>query len=390
MKKTGSSISFKLFIIFFVMFFLLWIILSLSLNFYGIVKIHFLLMIFAAICLVFYSITIILIRKIIFKPINKIITEANAAVSGNMPGKTIVEKYDELGYLNNLLQIIKKIISSLTKKILFRCTELNKPINKLYRFLRKIYVVSNEQDLVIIQKYVNSILDIVKKGPQNELTDKLLPVVTEMQALMNNVNISAKKNKSNFTDINSIIHSIVIRISDLQKLAHQYMIKQENYLKTINNYKIILRQKVVDALRILEKYSVSITSTGKTFSVGRFALPEYCLGNQVINAESLLVNELAKELNVVCSFYQLIDDFLILVSTTMINLSGQKVIGHVIKKDEALLDSIKQGGEHFQHMIMINNWYYCIFQPFFNSNDELAVILALALPETSDLLGISE
>ncbi len=101
-------------------------------------------------------------------------------------------------------------------------------------------------------------------------------------------------------------------------------------------------------------------------------IPQLQVGAGYINGYFDIVDNIEAISGSSATIFQLVDDKLLRVSTTVKKLDGQRAVGTYIPSDSAVYKTIMKGETFRGIAYVVNDWYITAYAPLYNMDDEIA------------------
>lgn len=140
--------------------------------------------------------------------------------------------------------------------------------------------------------------------------------------------------------------------SDLTILEKELFIKGE---LTLDDSQLIQQNLI---------HQVTKSSTKKS-------IPQLLAGETILNGNSEVVDEIEKITTSSATIFQLVDDKLLRIATTVKNTDGKRAVGSYIPSDSPVYKAI-MGGQIFRgKAFVVNDWYLTAYKPIKNDKNEI-------------------
>ena len=120
-------------------------------------------------------------------------------------------------------------------------------------------------------------------------------------------------------------------------------------------------------------------------------IPRLVIGGTYMNGSNDFVDAIAATVGTSAALLQLVDEKLLLVSSTETSPDGTRAVGNYIPSDSPIYQSIKDGKIYRNKAFVANNWYLAAYAPLYDWDDKLvgAVYVARALlnPEIKEFIA---
>lgn len=160
----------------------------------------------------------------------------------------------------------------------------------------------------------------------------------------------------------------------LQGLFNSFEAIDENARKKLDSDLILLQKEIetegapsLDSSNTIEETLVNQVSKQST----RMAIPQMKLGNQYINGSFSIVDKLKETTSSSATIFQLIDNKLLRISTTVKNNNGNRAVGTYIPSDSPVYQTIMRGDTFRGKAFVVNDWYLTAYKPIYNKKSEI-------------------
>jgi methyl-accepting chemotaxis protein len=123
----------------------------------------------------------------------------------------------------------------------------------------------------------------------------------------------------------------------------------------------------LDASNMIEQKMINQVSKASSMQ----EIPELVAGNVVLNDNSDIVDSIEKITSSSATVFQLVDDKLLRVATTVKELNGQRAVGTYIPSDSPVYKAIMSGETFRGKAYVVNDWYLTAYKPVKNGNNQI-------------------
>ena len=109
----------------------------------------------------------------------------------------------------------------------------------------------------------------------------------------------------------------------------------------------------------------------KKSSIGGYELPIMMKGADEISSDHHYVDKITKETGAKATIFQLVDDKLVRVSTSITKENGERAVGSAIDSSSPVFQAIQRGEMYLGKAYVVNDWYLTAYAPLYNSVDKL-------------------
>ena len=118
-----------------------------------------------------------------------------------------------------------------------------------------------------------------------------------------------------------------------------------------------------------------VTQTSTTIEI-----PRLVIGGTYMNGSHDFVDYFGQIAGVSATIFQLVDDKLLRVSTTIKRLDGEREAGTYIPSDSPVYKSIQQGETFLEKAFVVNDWFLTAYTPLLDWDDKIVGALYVARP----------
>ncbi len=160
----------------------------------------------------------------------------------------------------------------------------------------------------------------------------------------------------------------------LQGLFNSFEAIDVNARKKLDSDLILLQKEIevegdltLDKSNMIEETLINQVSKQST----RMSIPQMKLGDQYINGSFEIVDVLKKTTTSSATIFQLVDNKLLRISTTVKNNNGNRAVGTYIPSDSSVYQTIMRGDTFRGKAFVVNDWYLTAYKPIYNKNNEI-------------------
>ncbi|CAG35708.1 methyl-accepting chemotaxis protein [Desulfotalea psychrophila] len=103
----------------------------------------------------------------------------------------------------------------------------------------------------------------------------------------------------------------------------------------------------------------------------RQKIPQLQLGDTILNGDTGYIDSVAHLLGASATIFQLVDDKLLRVATTVKKANGQRAVGTYIPSDSAVCRSILAGNTFRGRAFVVSDWYLTVYTPLYDKAGKL-------------------
>ncbi len=108
-----------------------------------------------------------------------------------------------------------------------------------------------------------------------------------------------------------------------------------------------------------------------TVKIGEMTVPVMREGADPVYTDIELVDTLTKDTGAQATIFQLVDNQLLRIATSVIKEDGTRATGTVITSDSPVYKAIMKGENFFGKAYVVNDWYLTAYAPLYNARKEL-------------------
>ncbi|MBU1420562.1 MAG: methyl-accepting chemotaxis protein [Proteobacteria bacterium] len=160
----------------------------------------------------------------------------------------------------------------------------------------------------------------------------------------------------------------------LQGLYNSFEVIDENTRKKLDSDLILLQKEIeskgnltLDTSNMIEENLVNQVSKQST----RMSIPQLKAGDAYLNKSVDIVDEIEMLTTSSATIFQLVDNKLLRISTTVKNNNSERAIGTYIPSDSPVYQAILKGNTFRGKAFVVNDWYLTAYKPIYNSTREI-------------------
>jgi methyl-accepting chemotaxis protein len=109
-------------------------------------------------------------------------------------------------------------------------------------------------------------------------------------------------------------------------------------------------------------------------------IPRLVIGPTYMNGSNELVDSIETSIGVSATLFQLVDDKLLRISSTVKNPDGERAVGSYISSDDPIYQAIVRGETVHDKAFVGNDWYLGAYAPLYDWDDKLAGAIYVGRP----------
>ena len=333
----------------------------------------------------------------------KLEVEMSKIESSSQEITNIIEMINEIAEQTNLLSLNASIESARAgeagKGFNIVAGEIRKLAEKSTTAANRIHELITNNNKIIQEgvKYSKNTTTILKEiSVSNELITGLVKTITDevqkvkfssqeiLQAISHISNI-AQANLSESENVSKTMNDFVKQTLELQKFVGQFDVRSEKIKENQKHIEDILKSKLIEAGKILQEYGANFLPTGNTVSVGEYKVQELQIGNTIVTTNKDIVDAISKRTNTSVTIFQVADDLLVRVATTVRNFDNTRAIGTAITSESPVYKTVMQRKEYFGRAFVVNKWYVAVYKPIVDETGYIFGVIYLGIPEEMEV-----
>lgn len=180
----------------------------------------------------------------------------------------------------------------------------------------------------------------------------------------------------------SLVSVLILSITSINS-SHKGLYKLGNEaLATVHqsmmNSLDSLNKRIIAKLESDLKYFEFVMMTGSslyvdnaTGKVGDFETPIMMKGTSEIFKDNSFVDEITKETGAKATIFQLVDDKLLRISTSVIKKDGNRATGTYITSDSPVYQTVMRGETFLGKAFVVDSWYLTAYSPLYDMDKEI-------------------
>lgn len=105
--------------------------------------------------------------------------------------------------------------------------------------------------------------------------------------------------------------------------------------------------------------------------IGNFNLPVMMKGNQAIYTNNRLVDSITEETGAKTTIFQLVDNKLVRISTSVIKKDGNRATGTYVSSDSPVFKTVMRGETFLGKAFVVDDWYLTAYAPLYDKNKNI-------------------
>jgi len=133
-------------------------------------------------------------------------------------------------------------------------------------------------------------------------------------------------------------------------------------------------KKLKSDLQLLEKDLTTgdeLGFDGSTTSIGGFTVPVMTKGTLAIHNTTDLVDDITNSTGAKVTIFQLVDNKLLRISTSVIKKDGSRATGTYIESDSPVYKTVMNGQTFLGKAYVVDDWYLTAYGPLYDSNKNI-------------------
>lgn len=133
-------------------------------------------------------------------------------------------------------------------------------------------------------------------------------------------------------------------------------------------------KKLRSDLTILELTMISgepVYLDNKTTMVGNFTIPIMKKGVQDVHTSTNIVDDITKKTGAKATIFQLTDNQLLRISTSVVKKDGNRATGTSIKSDSPVYQTVMRGETFLGKAYVVDDWYLTAYSPLYDTDKKI-------------------
>lgn len=156
-----------------------------------------------------------------------------------------------------------------------------------------------------------------------------------------------------------------------------------------------IREKLKNELRFLDLElhagETIYIDEGATVRLAGRTLPAMMKGTREIAGDSTIVDSVTKETGAKATIFQMVDNQLVRIATSVINKQGDRAVGSAIDASSPVYQALVRGETYLGKAFVVDDWYLTAYAPLYNQEKELigaiCVLQVMLNEQVKDLIN---
>ncbi|OHD23392.1 MAG: hypothetical protein A2Y34_18710 [Spirochaetes bacterium GWC1_27_15] len=315
----------------------------------------------------------------------------------------IIEMINEIAEQTNLLSLNASIESARAgeagKGFNIVAGEIRKLAEKSTGAANRIHELITNNNKIIQEgvKYSKTTTNILKEiSFSNELITGLVKTISdevhkvklsskEILQAINHISFIAQANLSESEKVSGTMNDFVAQTLELQKFVGQFDVRSDKIKENQQHIEEILKSKLIEAGKILQEYGASFLPTGENVPIGNYKVSELQVGKTIVTGSTEIVDSISKRTNTSVTIFQVAEDCLIRVATTVRNFDNSRAIGTIIPSENNIYKTVMDRKEYFGRAFVVNRWYVAVYKPIIDETGFIFGVIYLGIPEEMEI-----
>ncbi len=313
----------------------------------------------------------------------------------------IIEMINEIAEQTNLLSLNASIESARAgdagRGFNIVASEIRKLADKSTISANRIYELIDKNNSVIKEgvKYSKTTTDMLHEINRsnkliNELVSKISEEVTnvrlgseEILTAINNISDIANGNLTETNLVFDAMEEYAVQTNELQKFVGGFDIRSQQMKDNQKRIEEVLKAKINELDKIFGEHGKSFLKGDAKLKIGEHRVNELMIGKILISDNSEFVDKISHLLGVSVTIFQIIDEGLLRIATTVKNYDESRAIGTLIDTNSQIFKDITKGNEFYGRAFVVNRWYVAVYKPIYSTTGDILGAIYLGLVEDS-------
>ncbi|PHR27725.1 MAG: chemotaxis protein [Desulfotalea sp.] len=172
-----------------------------------------------------------------------------------------------------------------------------------------------------------------------------------------------------FTSIRSGTNALVQQGEQALATIHQSMMNSLHAFDQQATTK--LKSDITILSHKLNQYGTPYFDNTSLTTVGNYTIPKMMLGDEWLGANTSLVDSITQATSAKATIFQLVDNKLLRISTSVIKKDGRRATGTVISSDSIVYQTIMRGETYRGKAFVVDAWYLTAYAPIYGTGKKI-------------------
>ncbi|HBD93251.1 MAG: hypothetical protein A2015_15140 [Spirochaetes bacterium GWF1_31_7] len=259
-------------------------------------------------------------------------------------------------------------------------------------------ITNNNNIIKVGVDYTNKTTTVLKEisqsnqiitGLVNNISDEVKNVRNGTTEILNSVMYISEKAHQNLEQsehVGSAIDDFVIQTIELQKFVGKFDTRSQKIKDNQKQIEAVLDAKLNEIQSVFKNYGKNFLLSDDVIRIELFKLKELWIGKTLITGNNDFADEISKIATCSFTIFQLSDNNLIRVATTVKNFDNSRAVGSYIDESTDVFQKIVNGQTYFGRVFVVNRWYVAVYSPIIDSTNKILGAIYLGLPEENEFL----
>ncbi|MFT5730533.1 MAG: methyl-accepting chemotaxis protein [Desulforhopalus sp.] len=149
----------------------------------------------------------------------------------------------------------------------------------------------------------------------------------------------------------------------------------ESMMNSLNAFDLQVKSKLKSDITILShelnQYGLPFLDSQSLTKVGGFTIPKMMLGDNWIGANTSLVDGITRDTGATATVFQLVDNKLLRISTSVEKKNGERATGTFIASGSPVYQTIMRGETYLGKAFVVDDWYLTAYAPLYGSGKKI-------------------